>query len=217
MPDRRLSLSVLSLSLLATSAFAIHRPGTMQPPPADVIYLNGRILTVDATDHVAQAVAVAGNRIVAVGTNADAERVAAPNARRIDLRGRTMTPGLLDAHVHFSGSGADQIFVIDLSYPNVKSVADAAAAVRAKAATLPKGTWIQGRGWDEGKLAERRLLTARDLDAASPDHPVYLTQTTGHYGVANSVALRLAGITNTTPIRRPARSIAPRTDRPPVC
>ena len=198
MSDRRLSLALLALALLATSAFALRHAGSAQPPLADVIYLNGRILTVDASDRVAQAVAVAGNRIVAVGTNADAERAAAPNARRVDLRGRTMTPGLLDAHVHFSGSGADQIFVIDLSYPNVKNVADAAAAVRAKAATLPKGTWIQGRGWDEGKLAEGRLLTARDLDAASPDHPVYLTQTTGHYGVANSVALRLAGITNTT-------------------
>ena len=165
---------------------------------ADLLLVNGRVLTVDSTDRVAQAVGIAGNRIIVVGTTAEVERAAAPNARRIDLAGRTVTPGLLDAHAHFSDGGAERLYVLDLSYPNVKSVPDVAAAVGSKAAAAPKGTWIQGRGWDEGKLAERRVITAKDLDAASPNNPVVLTQTTGHYVVANSAALRLAGITKDT-------------------
>src|SRR4030095_6450231 len=87
---------------------------------------------------------------------------------------------------------------LDLSYPNVKSIPDVAAAVRSKVASAVKGAWIQGRGGDKGKLAERRVITAKDLDAASPDNPVVLIQTTGHYIVANSAALRLAGITKET-------------------
>ena len=165
---------------------------------ADLLLVNGRVLTVDSTDRVAQAVGIAGNRIIVVGTTAEVERAAAPNARRIDLAGRTVTPGLLDAHAHFSDGGAERLYVLDLSYPNVKSVPDVATAVGSKAAAAPKGTWIQGRGWDEGKLAERRVITAKDLDAASPNNPVVLTQTTGHYVVANSAALRLAGITKDT-------------------
>jgi len=169
-----------------------------QQPRADLILVNGRILTVDSADRVVQAVGISGNRIVAVGTNADVERAASPNARRIDLAGRAVTPGLLDAHDHFSGGGAERLYVLDLSYPSVKSIADVAAAIRTKAVALGKGAWIQGRGWDEGKLAERRVLTAADLDAASPDNPVVLTQTTGHYVVANSAALRMAGLTKDT-------------------
>jgi len=169
-----------------------------QQPRADLILVNGRILTVDSADRVVQAVGISGNRIVAVGTNAEVERAASPNARRIDLAGRAVTPGLLDAHDHFSGGGAERLYVLDLSYPSVKSIADVAAAIRTKAAALGKGAWIQGRGWDEGKLAERRVLTAADLDAASPDNPVVLTQTTGHYVVANSAALRMAGLTKDT-------------------
>ncbi|HEV8216677.1 MAG TPA: amidohydrolase [Gemmatimonadaceae bacterium] len=169
-----------------------------QQPRADLILVNARVLTVDAADRVVQAVGIAGNRIVAVGSNAEVERAAAPNAKRIDLAGRAVTPGLLDAHAHFSSGGAERLYVLDLSYPNVKSIADVAGAIRAKAAVLAKGAWIQGRGWDEGKLAERRVMTAADLDAASPDNPVVLTQTTGHYVVANSVALRLAGLTKDT-------------------
>ena len=165
---------------------------------ADLLLVNGRVLTVDSTDRVAQAVGIAGNRIIVVGTTAEVERAAAPNARRIDLAGRTVTPGLLDAHAHFSDGGAERLYVLDLSYPIVKSIGDVAAAVRAKAAATPKGTWIQGRGWDEGKLAERRVITAKDLDTVSPNNPVVLTQTTGHYVVANSAALRLAGITKDT-------------------
>jgi predicted amidohydrolase YtcJ len=182
---------------LATFA-CLALPLGAQQPRADLILVNGRVLTVDASDRIAQAVAIAGSRIVAVGSTAEVERVAAPNARRIDLRGRAVTPGLLDAHAHFSGGGADRLFVIDLSYPNVKSIADVAAAIRAKVATSAKGAWIQGRGWDEGKLAERRVIVARDIDAVSPDNPVVLTQTTGHYVVANSAALRLAGVTKET-------------------
>ena len=165
---------------------------------ADLLLVNGRVLTVDSADRVAQAVGIAGNRIVIVGTTAEVERAAAPNARRIDLAGRAVTPGLLDAHAHFSEGGADRLYVLDLSYPKVRTIRDVAAAIRTKAAAAPRGTWIEGRGWDEGKLAEHRVITAKDLDAASPNNPVVLTQTTGHYVVANSAALRLAGITKDT-------------------
>lgn len=172
-------------------------PGIAQTP-ADIVFLNGHVITVNAADRIAQAVAVRGQKIVAVGTNADINKFIGRQTQRIDLAGRTMTPGLLDAHNHFSDAGADRLFVLDLSYPNVKNVADVANQVRAQAGKVPPGTWIEGHGWDEGKLAEQRLLSAKDLDAAAPNNPVYLTQTTGHYGVANSAALRLAGITKDT-------------------
>jgi predicted amidohydrolase YtcJ len=188
----------MRLATLLVAIVALGTSSAAQQPRADLILVRGRVLTVDTNDRVAEAIAVSGNRIVGLGTTAEVERLAAPNARRIDLQGRTVTPGLLDAHAHFSDGGAERLFVIDLSYPNVKNVADVAAAIRAKAGTVQKGTWIQGRGWDEGKLAERRVLTAKDLDAASPDNPVFLTNTTGHYGVANSAALRLAGVTRDT-------------------
>jgi predicted amidohydrolase YtcJ len=184
--------------LLAAVSATISPPAGAQRPRADVILVNGRILTVDANDRVAQAVAISGNRIVAVGSTAEVERTAGPNTRRVDLKGHAVTPGLLDAHAHFSGGGGDRLFVVDLSYPNVKSIADVAAAIRGKVASSAKGAWIQGRGWDEGKLAERRLINAKDLDAVAPDNPVFLTQTTGHYGVANSAALRLAGVNKDT-------------------
>ncbi|HMA24478.1 MAG TPA: amidohydrolase [Gemmatimonadaceae bacterium] len=190
--------SVVSV-VLRTALAALALPLGAQQPRPDVILINAHVITVDSSDRIAQAVAIAGNRIIAVGTTADVERLAGPNTRRIDLRGRTVTPGLLDAHAHFSDAGADRLYVVDLSYPAVKNIADVAAAVRAKAAIVAKNAWIQGRGWDEGKLAERRVITARDIDAASPDNPVFLTQTTGHYGVANTAALRLAGITKDTP------------------
>ena len=191
-PFARVALAAL---LLAGAA----DPARGQPPPAapaDLMLVNGRILTIDATDRVAQAVAIRGNRIIAVGSSAEVERTAGPATRRIDLRGRAVTPGLLDAHAHFSDGYAERL---DLSYPAVKSIADLTAKVAARAAQVGAGRWVEGHGWDEGKLAERRLVTARDLDAVSAANPVYLTQTMGHYGVANSVALRLAGITRDTP------------------
>jgi len=169
-----------------------------QPPSsaADLVLVNGTVLTVDASDSVAQAVAIAGGRILAVGTNEQIRARTGAATRVIDLAGRTATPGLIDTHVHFSE--ADVLFNVILSDAAVKSVGDVVARVREQAAKSKPGEWIRGSGWDEGKLAERRYVTAADLDAVSPDNPVWLMQTTGHYGVANSYALKMSEVTKDT-------------------
>ena len=167
--------------------------------PPDLILVNGTIITVDANDSITQAVAIRGDKIIAVGETTFIESLAGPNTRRIDLDGRTVLPGLLDAHAHFSPSQFNRPDILDLSYPGVKSIQDAQEAIARRAKELPPGGWIQGRGWDEGKFSERRLITVQDLDKIAPEHPVWLSHTTGHYGAANSAALRLAKIERETP------------------
>lgn len=165
---------------------------------ADTVLVGGRILTVDSADRIAEALAIKDGRIVAVGTRAEIEALAGPKTTRIDLAGRTATPGLIDAHAHFSSGGLLRLTHLDLSYPQVKSVADIVRLVGERAAGAPAGDWIRGRGWDEGKLSEKRLPRAADIDPATGAHPAWLEQTSGHYGLANSAALALAGITRET-------------------
>ncbi|MBX7120100.1 MAG: amidohydrolase family protein [Gemmatimonadaceae bacterium] len=193
----RLVLVLVPAALLAAAAPRAAFAQAAVPP--DLILHHGRILTVDRDDRIAEAIAITGSRIVAVGTDAEVLRLAGPATRRIDLGGRAVTPGLIDAHAHFSGGAVDRQLLLDVSYPAVRGIADIASAVRARADTTPAGTWIEGAGWDEGKFIERRMITAADLDRAAPRHPVVLTNTTGHYSVVNSAALRLAGITRDTP------------------
>jgi len=168
----------------------------MAQTPADYVLINGRVLTVDTKDSIAQAVAVTNGKIVAVGTNDVARKEAATDAHILDLHGQTVTPGLIDAHCHFSETAA--LFEVDLGDASVAGIAGVLAKIHAKIATLKPGEWVRGGGWDEGKLAERRYIYASDLDKVSPDNPVWLTHTTGHYGVANSAALKLAGVTRET-------------------
>lgn len=193
---RAVRAAVLAAATLA-SALAPAAAAAQQGPP-DLILHSGRIITVDAADRVAEAIAVRGDRIVRVGSDAEVLRLAGPDTRRIDLGGRAVTPGLLDAHSHFSSGATERYFQLDVSYPAVKGIADIVAAVKRRAEAAPPGTWIEGGGWDEGKFVERRMITAADLDVVSPLHPVVLSNTTGHYAVANSVALRLANITHDT-------------------
>ena len=191
----------LSYRWVAPLLFAVAAPASAVAQSLDVpdlILHHGRIITVDASDHVAEAIAISGNTIVAVGKNKDVLKLAGFSTRRIDLGGRAVTPGLLDAHAHVSNSAADRLVLLDVAFPMVKSIREVVDSVRNRAATTATGSWIRGRGWDEGKFSEHRLITAIDLDAATTNHPVYLTNTTGHYGVANSVALKLAGITRDT-------------------
>jgi len=185
------------ISTALVFCLAACRPSTPQPE-ADLVLVNGTVITVDAVDSIAEAVAIRGSTIVAVGSNAEVEAFAGKETRRIGLGGRTVTPGLIDAHVHFSPGPLNKPGTVELSYPIAKSIEDIKAIILRQAAQTPVDGWIVGRGWDEGKLAERRLITAADLDEAEPDRPVWLSHTMGHYGTANSAALRLAGIDSTT-------------------
>jgi len=171
-------------------------PALAQPKNADLILVHGQVLSVDAHDSVAQAIAVRRGVILKIGSDIEVQALAAPNAQVIDLKGRTATPGLIDTHAHIADGGVDELYGVKLS--DAKSVAEIAARVKAKVSTSRPGDWITGAGWDEGKLDERRYPTAADLDAVAPNNPVWLMHTTGHYGVANSAAMKLAGITTAT-------------------
>jgi predicted amidohydrolase YtcJ len=171
--------------------------GIARAQAPDLILINGKILTVDAKDSVVEAVAIAQGKIVATGGTAEIRRQAGGGTRVIDLHGLTATPGLIDTHGHFADGGVDEVYHVVLS--DVQRVSDALAKIREKVATLKPGEWLVGAGWDEGKLAERRYLLASDLDPITPNNPVWLMHTTGHYGVANSYALKLAHIAASTP------------------
>ncbi len=163
----------------------------------DLVLYRGRIHTVDSTDTTVEALAIAHGRILARGTDREMLALARHGTRRIDLEGRAATPGLIDAHAHISDAGLAALYHVDLS--EARSIADVVSRVHGAIARLKPGEWLQGDGWDEGKLAEHRYVTTADLDPVSPANPVWLLHTTGHYGVANTLALRQAHIDRNTP------------------
>jgi predicted amidohydrolase YtcJ len=183
---------ILSSAILVGGIFLATVP--LQAQSSDLILVNGKIITVDSHDSIAQAIAIHDGKITAVGTNEEVRKLAPKSAKVIDLHGLTVTPGLIDTHCHF-----DETFVLyDITLSEVTSIKDVVELVRKKAASLRPGEWIRGAGWDEAKFTERRYITAADLDSVAPNNPVWLQHTTGHYGVANSYALRLAKITAAT-------------------
>jgi predicted amidohydrolase YtcJ len=187
----------IGASLLLLSFTASQRL-LAQNSQADLVLIHGRILTVDANDSVAEALAIRQGEIVKIGSDQEVLDFAgkSPGLRVIDLQRHTVTPGLIDTHAHIADGGVDELYSVQLS--DAASVADVVSRVKAKIAQVRPGEWVSGAGWDEGKLAEHRYVTAADLDAVSPNNPVWLVHTTGHYGVANSVALKMAQITAAT-------------------
>jgi len=164
---------------------------------ADLLLLNGRIVTVDDGFGMAEAVAVRDGLIQAVGGTSDIEALRGDETEVIDLGGRMVLPGLIDSHIHVVGTG-QLISQINCRTPPMSSIADIVAAVEEEVAEAEPGEWIIGRGWDQAKLSEHRNPTRWDLDAVAPENPVWLTRTCGHIAVVNSVALELGGVSKDT-------------------
>lgn len=187
--------AALIVALCALAVWAVESHPVAQAA-ADLVLVNGIVLTVDARDSVAQAVAITGGTITAVGTTEQIKAHIGGATEVIDLRGRTITPGLIDTHVHFTK--ADALYTVDLGDPSIASIADVQRRLAEHVARLKPGEWVRGRGWDEGKYAEQRYVTAADLDQVAPNNPVWLTHTTGHYGVANTYAMKMAEVRKDT-------------------
>jgi predicted amidohydrolase YtcJ len=157
----------------------------------DTLFLNANVITMDDACPRAGAVAVLGNRIVAVGGHELARDVGA--VRVIDLGGATLVPGFHDAHNHVAFFGMS-LREVPLASPPVERIGDIVDAIAARAAVQPPGTWVVGSGYDQNKLAERRHPTREELDRAAPEHLVWLRHTSGHMSVVNSRVLGKIGI-----------------------
>jgi predicted amidohydrolase YtcJ len=164
---------------------------------ADTI-LSGGPIWCGLAQGTAEALALRGGKVLAAGRLSDVETLAGPGTRRIDLRGRLAIPAFHDAHMHLMSLGR-RAKSLDISPGAVSTVADIVQLVGARAQSLAPGTWITGSGYDHDRMVGKRHPTRWDLDKVSPDHPVWLGRCCGHMGVANSAALKLAGISRDTP------------------
>lgn len=187
--SRRQFLSTLgSLATLPLLSFGQSEP--------ELILHNGSIFTVDSANPTAQAIAIADGRIMAVGSDAEVLRLASGRTKKIDLGRKTVLPGFIDAHSHPGYSGVRHLKSVDC---DLRSIGEIQQAIRQRAATTPKGNWVLGFKYDDTKTRDGRPLTMKDLDGAATDHPVMITHRGGHTSYGNSLAFRLAGITDKTP------------------
>jgi hypothetical protein len=165
-------------------------------PAADLIITNAKVWTGDAANPSAQAVAVLGDRIVAVGSKSDVEAWHGSATRVIDAAGKLLVPGFDDAHVHFV-SGGSQLANVQLN--DATSAQEFAKRIADQVKKTPKGEWVLGGDWDETKWTPAQLPTKELIDPISGETPVFVSRYDGHMGLANSAALRLAGVTAQTP------------------
>jgi len=181
--------------ILASVIVGSSWPAAADPGAADLLLLNGKIRTLDSRSSVAQALAVRDGTILAVGDDTSIKPMAGPDARVIDLAGKTVIPGLIDTHAHFKAAGMAD-YVVNMG--RARTVADALEAIKAFALRKQPGEWIIGSAWHPpSQLAEKRYLTRAEIDSVAPNNPVYL-RTVGHFSMANSLALQKAGIDKTT-------------------
>jgi len=165
---------------------------------ADLVLIDGKIITVDASDTIAEAVAVRQGKILMVGSTAEIRQLAGRNSKVVDLGGKTVLPGFIDTHEHCIRKGMQADYVYCAS-PPMETIEDIVEALAAKATQKEEGQWVVGSWFDETKLKEKRFPTRYDLDRASSKHHIYLGRAGGHNSVANSMALSIAEISKDTP------------------
>jgi predicted amidohydrolase YtcJ len=180
-----------AILVLLFPAFA----AAQQQQPADLIITNARIYTVDETHPLADALAVRGGKVQFVGSSGAVMALKGASTRMLDLGGKTVIPGMVDAHGHVDNLGL-ALRTVDLT--GTTSYDEVVARVVARAKSTPAGQWIIGRGWDQNDWGDTRFPTHEKLSAAVPNNPVYLTRVDGHAGLANAAALKAAGITAQT-------------------
>ncbi len=166
-----------------------------QSASADLVITNANVHTMDAKRTVASSIAMLNGKIIAVGSDADTRSLIGAKTRMIDAGGKLVIPGFNDAHVHFMGTG-EQLSAVDLR--SSKSPEEFVQRLKAFAAKLPKGRWILGGRWDHENWTPNSLPTAAMMDAATPDNPVFVSRLDGHMAVANSLAMKLAGVNKNT-------------------
>ena len=196
-----------SPAALATQATASFADGTL----ADMVLANGIVHTIDDLNTISQAVAVSGDRILAVGTTEDMLALAGPNAQIYDLEGRAITPGLIDPHLHFRGYGLMTSYYTGFNPPDVVNIADLQSMLADVIKTSLPGEWINGYYM---VLADKPIPTKEDLDPISPNNPVFMMHIGGHWGTANTAALQAAGVTSKT--RNPEGGIIEMRDGQPT-
>ena len=186
----KLALTFLCAVILALVLFFV-----LVPMEADTLYINGRIYTLNESNEVAEAMAIRGERIVAVGQS-DRLRKSVRAKETIDLGGKTVVPGFIDGHAHFLSLGLSRL-TVDLV--GATSEGEAAARVTERVASSPPGQWIRGHGWDQNDWPTKRFPSHTTLDRVSPQNPVYLNRIDGHACWVNKKAMEIAGITKETP------------------
>jgi predicted amidohydrolase YtcJ len=166
-------------------------PSHGQAVTADLVVTNANVRTMDAKRTVAKSIAVLNGKIIAIGSDADTKPLIGPKTRVIDAGGKLILPGFNDAHVHFLGTG-EQLSSVDLR--DAKTPEEFVQRIKDFAAKLPKGRWVLGGQWDHENWTPNNLPTAALIDAATPDNPVFISRLDGHMSLANSLAMRHAGV-----------------------
>ena len=174
----------------------ITMPSQQRSESADIVFKNGNVYTANDRAPCAEAIAVKADRIIFVGTNAAAQKFIGTNTRVVDLKGNTVLPGFTDSHHHLSGVGQREM---TLNLEGTTSLEDLLAKLKARVDQAKPGEWVTGRGWIETHWQPPVFPTRWDLDKVSPNNPVILGRADGHGAVANSAALKLAGVDKNTP------------------
>ena len=198
----RFVIAPLALAACVLSAGCAPKPASAAAPPADLVLRNGKIVTMDSSNAQGTAVAITGDRITAVGSDAAIQQYVGPHTRVIDLHGHLAIPGFNESHGHFTGLGES---LTELPLMGVPSWQDISGMVAKAARSAKPGAWIQGRGWHQEKWNRspgrvvKGFQTNDLINTAAPNNPVILGHASGHALIANALALKLAGIGPDTP------------------
>ena len=190
---KRMLLAGLIISFVSGfSALSATEDGLM----ADLVLFNGKIFTVDAAKPWATAVAIRDGKFVAVGKDEEVKRLAGKNTEMVDLKGKLALPGFNDAHLHFTNGG---LYLLGIDLRPARDEKEFVSILKEYIYKVPKGEWITGGNWDHENWPSKKHPRKSLIDAVTPDHPVLVQRLDGHMALANSLALKLAGITRDTP------------------